>query len=58
MRNGAFPLGTFLANVLGSLGMALLFFTARKLSWVVIGWNNVVVKACQVFHWEGWVFNS
>ncbi|CAM9304874.1 unnamed protein product [Scytosiphon promiscuus] len=45
VRNGAFPLGTFLANVVGSLGMAILFFTARKLSWIVIGWNNVVVKA-------------
>ncbi|CAM9385340.1 unnamed protein product [Hapterophycus canaliculatus] len=48
VRGGAFPLGTFLANVLGSLAMASLFFTARKLSWTASGWNNVVVKAWQV----------
>lgn len=47
-REGAFPLGTFAANVLGSLVMALVFYGTKNSSSLTTGWSNVVIKAFQV----------
>lgn len=47
-REGAFPLGTFMANVLGSLVMALVFYGTRNSSSLTTGWSNVAIKAFQV----------
>lgn len=47
-REGAFPLGTFAANVLGSLVMALVFYGTRNSSSLTTGWSNVAIKAFQV----------
>ncbi|CAN0165296.1 unnamed protein product [Pylaiella littoralis] len=46
-REGAFPVGTFVANVLGSLVMALVFYGTRNSSSLTTGWNNVALKAFQ-----------
>eukprot|EP00752_Nemacystus_decipiens_P012655 g11209.t1 len=46
-REGAFPLGTFVANVLGSLVMALVFYGTRNSSSLTTGWSNVAIKAFQ-----------
>lgn len=57
LRDGAFPLGTFAANVLGSLVMALLFYGTKNSSSLTSGWSNVAIKAFQVrvlADWSGW----
>ena len=41
-------MGTFVANVLGSLVMALLFYGTRNSSSLTTGWSNVAIKAFQV----------
>ncbi|CAM9859216.1 unnamed protein product [Ectocarpus sp. 6 AP-2014] len=47
IRGGAFPLGTFVANVLGSLVMALSFYGTKNSSSLTSGWSNVAIKAFQ-----------
>ncbi len=41
-------MGTFTANVLGSLAMALMFYGTRNSSSLTTGWSNVAIKAFQV----------
>lgn len=41
-------MGTFVANMLGSLVMALVFYGTRNSSSLTTGWNNVAIKAFQV----------
>ena len=53
-REGAFPLGTFVANVLGSLVMALVFYGTRNSSSLATGWSNVAIKAFQVGRGRLW----
>lgn len=44
-RGGAFPIGTFAANVSGCLAMALAYYGALKNP--LSGWNSIVLKGFQ-----------
>lgn len=44
-RGGAFPVGTFAANIAGSLAMGLIYFGASAKDFT--GWEGIVLKAFQ-----------
>lgn len=44
-QNGAFPVGTYLANVSGSLAIALIFYGATEAA--LSGWSGIVLKGFQ-----------